>query len=254
MRKTHLVGALGVLLMLPGCVATKQDIRTMQEQMLQMQAHQDSSIRLIERQNRILLDTLRRSMSLTLDARGQTSHGFDELNGLLESSRQLNGQILETARQLFTRIDALEAKLQAMSQAQLTQPQATPAGGGGMSASQMYDTGIGYMRDSKYGSARTAFQAIVRTYHEDPSAPDAQFQIGESYVAEESYDDAYKAFDKVAAEWPAAPRAGEALYRAGKVAEDQKDWSRARKYYNQVVQRYPDFSKVAQAGLKRIPK
>jgi TolA-binding protein len=58
----------------------------------------------------------------------------------------------------------------------------------------------------------------------------------------------------VAAEWPAAPRAGEALYRAGKVAEDQKDWSRARKYYNQVVQRYPDFSKVAQAGLKRIPK
>lgn len=253
MRKSHLVAALGVLLLLPGCVATKKDIRTLQGQMLQMQARQDSSIRIIERQNRILLDTLRRSMSLTLDARGQTSHGFGELNGMLESSKQLNGQILEVARQLFARIDGLEAKLQTMQQTPAAQP-ATPSNSGGMSASQTYDLGITKMRDGSYGSARTAFQAVVRQYHDDPSAPDAQFQIGESYVAEESYDDAYKAFDKVAAEWPSAPRAGEALYRAGKVAEDQKDYARARRYYNTIVQRYPDFSKVAQAGLKRIPK
>lgn len=252
-RRAALAASLGILAVLPGC-ATKKDMRLMQSQMLQMQAHQDSAIRIIERQNKVLLDTLRRSMSLTLDARGQTSHGFDELNSLLESSKQLNGQILETARQLFARIDGLEAKLQGMQQTQSPAQPATPVNSGGMSAAQTYDLGISKMRDASYGSARTAFQAIVRSYHDDPTAPDAQFQIGESYVAEESYDDAYKAFDKVAAEWPAAPRAGEALYRAGKVAEDQKDYPRARKYYNTVVQRFPDFSKVAQAGLKRIPK
>jgi tol-pal system protein YbgF len=251
-RRVLLAAAVGGLVVLSGC-ATKKDVRTLQATMLEMQAHQDSVLRNIQRQNRLMLDTLRSSMALTLDSRGQTSHRFQELNGLAQSIQQLIGQNLEAMRQMNARLEALESRLLQASQQQASAP---PTSTSGVPAAQAYQLGLAKLKEGAYGSARAYFESIIRTYRNDPLAADAQFQIGESWVFEESYDDAYREFEKVASAWPSSPRAGEALYRAGKVAEDQKDTENARKFYNRVVQLYgnTDYAGLARTALRRLPK
>ncbi len=251
-RRVLLAAALGGVLILPGC-ATRKDVRTLQATIEQMQVRQDSVLRDIQRQNRLMLDTLRSSMALTLDSRGQTSHRFTEMNSLMESLRQLVGQNLEAMRQLAARMDAVESRTQAVAVQQSQAPvQSTPSG----SALQTYQAGMAKMKEGSYGSARTYFQSVIRSYRDDPLAADAQFQIGESWVFEESYDDAYRAFEQVASDWPASERAAAALYRAGKVAEDRKDNANARKYYNRVVQLYPDSAqaKLARTAVGKLPR
>lgn len=255
-HRAFLVCALGAAAAMPGC-ATKKDVRTLQAAITDLQVHQDSVLRNIQRQQRAMLDTLHSSMAISLDTRGQTSHRFEELNGLLESTKQLNGQILEVTRQLFARIDALEAKLQQLQPTSAPPPvQSAPSGSTGMSAAQMFQKGLSYMSDGSYGSARATFGAVIRQFHDDPNAPESQFQIGEAYVAEQNYGSAYRAFEQVSQEWPPSPRASEALYRAGKVAEDRKDNTNARKYYNMVLQLYPrsDSAQLARKALTKIQK
>jgi TolA-binding protein len=112
------------------------------------------------------------------------------------------------------------------------------------------------MGTASFGTARASFKALIRQYHDDPLAPDAQYQIGESYAMENSYDEAYAAFAAVASEWPAATtRASEALYRAGKVAEDHRDYTNAKLYYNKVVSLYKntDAATQAKAALRKLP-
>jgi TolA-binding protein len=201
-----------------------------------------------------MLDTLRSNMALTLDSRGQTSFRFQELNGLIEQTKQLMSQNLESMRQLAARMDALEARMQ-QSQVQAPPPETSPSAGG-MTAMQAYQAGLGKMRDGSYGSARQYFQMVTRSFRSEPEAPMAQFQIGESWVAEESWEEAYTAFDQVSTDWPGSPRASEALCRAGKVAEDRKDNATARRFYNKVVQLYDksDCATLARAALRRIPR
>src|SRR3954471_13787611 len=60
-RRALLASALGAGLVLPGC-ATKKDVRTLQEAMVQMQAHQDSAMRELQPQQainqRMVMDTV----------------------------------------------------------------------------------------------------------------------------------------------------------------------------------------------------
>jgi tol-pal system protein YbgF len=243
-------------MILQGC-ATKKDVRTLQETMLQMQMHQDSVLQQLQRQQRLMLDTLRSSMALTLDTRGQTSHRFEELNGMLESSKALNGQILEAARQLLAGMTQLESRLVALqSQPQQAQQPAPGSASGTMTAAQYYQAGIQAMNSGSYGSARLNFNAAISANHDDPVAADARYQIGESYTREENYSKAFEAFELVASEWPASPRAPEALYHAGTVARDAGDTSKAKKYYNMVIRLYAktDFARLARTALGKLPK
>jgi tol-pal system protein YbgF len=235
---------------MPGC-ATKKDVRTLTMMIEDMQVQQDSVLRTMQMQNGRLLDTLRSSVAVTLDSRGQTSFQLEQLNKVLESTRLLVGQNLEAMRVLAARMDAVEGRLQ---QAQQAPPQTVASANG--SAEQLYQQGLAKLNEGSYGSARALFQSVIANHRNDPRAADAQFQIGETWVLEESYDDAYDAFERVASDWPSSPRAGEALYRAGKVAQDRKDNDTARRFYGKVVQLYgsSDYAELAKAALRKIPR
>ena len=242
----------GSVLVLPGC-ATKSDIRTLQETLTAMQVHQDSVLRNIQVQNRLMLDTLRSSMALTLDTRGQTSHRFEELSRLVDQTRQLVGENVAAMNALMGRIDALESKLNSAAQA----PTSPPAGStSDQNAAQLYARGMERLNEGAYAAARTVFQGIARQYPRDPLAADAQYQLGEVYYAEQNYSSAYTAFEAVPAGWPESVRAGEALYRAGVIAQERKDTARARRYYDQVIEQYAgsDAAKAAESRRKSLPR
>ncbi|HEX6693706.1 MAG TPA: tol-pal system protein YbgF [Longimicrobiales bacterium] len=252
MRRGVGVAVLAMAAALSAC-ATKSDIRTLQETLTAMQMHQDSVLRNIQIQNRLMLDTLRSSMALTLDTRGQTSHRFEELGRLVDQTRQLVGENLAAMNALMGRIDALETKLNTAAQAPAAAP-TSPATD--QNAAQLYARGMERLNEGAYAAARTVFQGITRQYPKDPVAADAQYQLGEVYYAEQNYSSAYTAFEAVPAGWPESVRAGEALYRAGVIAQERKETARARRYYDAVIEQYAgsDAAKAAESRRKSLPR
>jgi tol-pal system protein YbgF len=240
------VGALAVL-GLNAC-ATKSDIRTLQTDMLRMQAHQDSVLQEIQRQNRLLLDSIRQTMVLTVDARGTTANQLRQFDQSLNRFGELVGQIMGTLNRIEQRLTTLEQRPAAAAGGA-----GAPPGGG--TAEEYYGTGMQMLAAGSYATARMAFEQLLQEFPEHERAPDAQFQIGQVLYHQEQWTEAYAALEQVAERWPDAPRAAAALFRAGAIAEERRDFPRARTYYDRVRQAYPrsDEARQAQQRLQSLP-
>jgi len=227
-----------------GC-ATKKDLKQLRDEVVLMQVRQDSLFREMQRQNRMLLDTLRSSFSMQLDAQGQTSHRFQEL-----------GQQVTRTEEVLVQLQTLVAELMDRLNRPVPTAAGNPAspGGGAREASEAYEMGMAKMREESWAAARFAFETVVNQFHDDPLAADAQFQLAETFVAEGDTARALAEFDKVEASWPRSPRAPGALLRAGIVAEASGDRAAARTYYERVRQLYPnsDEERIARQGLTRL--
>jgi tol-pal system protein YbgF len=240
-----LVGAAG-LIVLGGC-ATKGDMRNLRNEMYWMRQHQDSVLQEIQRQNRLLLDSISTTMALTVDARGNMSNQLRAFAQNVTQMGQLVGQVMGTLNRIEQRLTALEQR-----------SRAAPAPGptsGGMSPDEYYSAGMEKMNEGSFSTARVAFEQLVAEFPDHARAPEAQFQIGESYYRDGAWDDAYQALEKVAAQWPDAQRAPGALFRAGAIAEERRAFDRARQYYRRIREDYPDTEEArqAQSRLRSLP-
>jgi tol-pal system protein YbgF len=234
---------------LSGC-ATKGDLKRMRDEMVAMQAHQDSLFREMQRQNRVLLDTIKAGYSAQLDAQGQTSHRFRELEQQLGRTEEIVNQLHGLVAQLSDRLDQL-----AMQQ-RSTPAGLSNAGGtvGGAQVEGMYELGLQKLDEGAFTTARITFEGIINQYPQDPRAPDAQFQIGETYAKEGNTTRAIEELRKVEANWPSSPRAPAALYRAGFLAEESQDNALARELYETILRRYigSDEARLAEQRLRQI--
>lgn len=240
-----LLGAAG-LIVLGGC-ATKGDMRTLRNEMSWMRQHQDSVLQEIQRQNRLLLDSISTTMALTVDARGNTSNQLRAFDQNVTQMGQLVGQVMGT-------LNRIEQRLAALEQRTMAAPAPGPTSGG-MSPDDYYNAGMQKMNEGSFSTARVAFEQLVSEFPDHARAPEAQFQIGESYYRDESWDDAWDALEKVAAQWPDAPRAPGALFRAGAIAEERRAFDRARQYYGRIREDYPgtEEARQAQSRLRSLP-
>lgn len=240
-----------LVLAVSGC-ATKSDIRTLRQDMSNMQQHQDEGLADLARQNRLLLDSLRNAMNLQRDAAGQTSHRFAQLETSLARMEEIVGQTIQYMNQLNDRLaQTLAAQQSGGARPAASVPGAAP---GNATAEEYYGLGVQKMSEGAYATARAAFQQVLEEFPNDPRAADAQYQIAESYYQEEEYGSALSALELVPRQWPSSARAAGALYRAGVIAEEMGEQSRAREYYEEVRQRYPDSDEArqAQARLREI--
>ena len=245
-RNTGLMATVALSLAVgSGCVATKGDMRSLQQELAVMQERQEEALRDLERQNRLLLDSIRTTMALTVDARGSTTNQLRQFNETVGRTNELLAQIMSAQTRSEQRVSALEQR----------PVSAAPAGGGG-DAEQYYTLGVQKLQERAYSTARSAFETLITEYPDHPRAADAQYQIGETYVAEEEWSDAYTAFEQVAERWRTSARAPAALFRAGVVAQDRRDNARARRYFNAVREGYPDTDEArqAQSRLTRLPR
>jgi tol-pal system protein YbgF len=241
--------AVAALPLLLSACATKGDIRSMRTDLVRMEARQDSVLLEIQRQNRLLLDSIRASIALTVDARGTTAAQLRQFEQNVSQLGQLVGQVMGSLNRIDQRLDGL-TRSGGLAQS----GGGAPAGGG--TAEEYYGTGMQMMTQQSYATARMAFEQLVREFPQHERAPDAQFQIGQSFYHEEQFDAAYGALDQVAAQWPEAPRAAAALFRAGAIAEERRDFPRARRYYERVRADYPssDEARPAQQKLQSLPR
>jgi len=243
----------GVLAFLTGC-ATKKDVRTLQTQLLAMQARQDSALQTLQRENRVLLDSLRKAMNITQDASGQTSHRFQQLEQTLAETQGLVAQVMQMGQELA-------AKLESFGPQQPGPVGAQPGGAPGAAGDpeELYALGTQYLSDGAYSTARRAFQQVLAVSRTHARAPDAQFQIGETYAAEKNYEQAVRELEVVAEEWPDSERAPAALYRAGIIAADSlspKQPRKARQLLQRIIDTYGSSPSAgpARTKLRSLPR
>ena len=243
-RALAMVGAAALL---GGC-ATKRDVRTIQDDIQLMQQRQAELLRDLQQQNRLLLDSIRHTMTLTQDVRGATAGQLRQFEQNVDQLGNLVGQVMGTLTRIEQRLAALEQRPAS------TAAPAASAGGG--TAEEYYEAAMQRMSSQSWGSARALFEQLVAEFPNHEQAPNAQYHIGETYYQEKAYADAYRELEKVAQQWPTAPRASEALLRAAAIAEEQKDIARARRYYTQVRDRFSgtDEARQAQRKLQTLPR
>jgi tol-pal system protein YbgF len=230
-----------------GC-AMKSDIRMLQQDMLTMQQHQDSVLLELQRQNRLLLDSVRTTISLTQDARGTTANQLRQFDQSLARFGELVGQIMGSLNRIDQRLATLEQRAGG----------GAPAAGssGSTSVDEYYGTGMEMMSQASYATARMAFQQLVQEFPQHERAADAQFQIGQAFYHEGQFQEAYAALELVATQWPQSARAPAALFRAGAIAEERRGFQRARGYYDRVVKEYAgsEEARQAQQKLRTLPR
>lgn len=239
--------AAAALLVLGGC-ATKGDMRTLHDELSAMQQRQDSVLVEIQRQNGLLLDSIRTAMALTVNARGTTTNQLRQFEEHVSELGQLVGQVMNVLNRIDQRVAGLEQRPAGTGR----QSADDAAGGlsGGGTADEYYAAGMQKLNEGSFSSARLAFEQILSEYPDHERAPDAQFQLGELHYLEQQFEDAYEALEVVARNWPGAARAPAALFRAGAIAEERRDFRRARSYYERVLERYSETGEARQARQK----
>jgi tol-pal system protein YbgF len=256
--RPHLLVLATTMLAATGC-ATKGDMRNLQTELRTLQLHQDSVLMQIQQQNRLLLDSVRTTMALTVDARGTTANQLRQFDQSLGRFGELVGQLMGS-------LNRIEQRLTAMEQRAVSAPVAAPGSGvatapagatsGGGTVDEYYDTGMQMMAAGSYATARMAFQQLLQEFPQHERAPDAQFQIGQTFYHEGQFQEAYTAFEQVPSQWPQSPRAPAALFRAGAIAEERRGFIKARGYYQQIVDKYGRSEEAGQARqkLRTLPR
>src|SRR5919106_6170844 len=90
--------------------ATKRDVRTIQDDIQLMQTRQAELLRDLQQQNRLLLDSIRHTMTLTQDVRGATAGQLREFEQNVNQLGNLVSQVMGTLTRIEQRLTALEQR------------------------------------------------------------------------------------------------------------------------------------------------
>lgn len=247
-----------VLLAAGGCLASKGDIRLLQDQLVSMQTTQaradslrrmqtDSVLALVERAN----DSVHTLSSRFLNFQAKTSSDLYDMGRQLITIQELTGQNQR-------RVQELRASLEASREAAPTQPPApgdtTQPAAAGPGPAQLYQIAYDQLSRGAYGSARQAFQDLLTRYPSYEDAPAAQYYIGYAYDLEKNRAAADSVYQLVVSKYPKSPNAPTALYKYAQSQLAQGHRAQARSALERIVRDYPnsDESSFARDQLKTI--
>lgn len=244
---------------LTGC-ATKGDIRDVREDLTRVEARQDSILRILQLQNREILDSLQVTTERLMNVRGELANQLSQLNDELGQVAQLTGQVQVRLNQFDQQLADAIRQMGRMPGGEALPGGGTAGGEGGEApdtfsmGQEFYEIGLEQMDRGNARTARQAFQTVVDSFPDHRMAPQALFQVGETYVMEDALSEALNTFDEVVRRYQNSDAAPRALYRAGVIAEQQGNRDRAREYFQRVVDGYPnsDARRLAEAALERM--
>jgi tol-pal system protein YbgF len=248
------------------CVATRDDIRILQNDLAVMRAEQaqrDSaeSARLASVVELLALtqDSLRNLSTRVVRLQGDLRGELYSIGQQLLQVQELTGQSQRRLQELRASMEARQQEAQRAADSARAVPgpssSAPPAGaaaappgapsGAPVTApatpgpNQLFQLALDQLRRGSTGAARLAFQDLLRQYPSSDVAPDAVYYIGESYAAEGNVQAADSAFGAVVARFPESPRAPTAMYKRAGVLRDAKKPQAARAVLEALVRQYP---------------
>lgn len=220
-----------------GCMASKADIRLLQDEIRTLRAMQgradtarkaqaDSAMVLINRTS----DSLR-ALSLRFGSFQATIGGE-----LFEMGKQLI-TIQELAGMSSKRIMELRSSME--ERAQSVSPTDTAAAPAAPGPAQLFQMSFDQLRRGSYGTARAGFEELLRRYPEFEEASAAQLYIAQSYADERRTAEADSVYGLVVRQYPRSKDAPTALYKYGLSQLGQGKTAQARAALQRVVREYP---------------
>lgn len=135
-----------------------------------------------------------------------------------------------------------------------TPPQPMPQG---MSPQRMFDTSFDDYQAGRYDLAIQGFQGFVQAFPKAPQAGAAMFNIGMSYYNQNKWGDARDAFLKVINDYATAQGSTvvDSYYKLGQSYERLNQVDNAKKVYETAVQKFPgNPSALSNQALQRLTK
>jgi len=228
-----------------GACATKNDIRTLQDELRSLAARQDSLIAELRFEARSTQDTLRTQSDQLFDFRGDIAR---QLQALGQGMTRLEALVGETQRGMVGIRDQLanQRRVADAGPAPGTdlgtgpRPGAETVAGAGGNAEETYRVA---REQHQRGSFTTAQRAYAQFLQDNPThalAPDAQFHLADVLVQQDRPEDALAAFLQVQALYPPAARVPDALYRAAVLQRELGRNDDARATLQRIINTYPD--------------
>jgi len=246
-----------VLLAAGGCLASKSDIRLLQDELRATRAQLaggDTAILRADQSRARQIEAVSASVGRINDSvrvlaerlasfQANSAGEFDAIGKQIVTIQALLGQ---TTRNLQN----AQAQLQALrEQGAMANPAAVPPPAPGTDTTQqatgpgaatLFITARQQLQEGATAAARNNFQQLLNSSPNDDRASRAQLYIGESYAQEGNSAAADSVYLLVADKYPKSPEAATGLYRHGKMLWDANKKSEARKFLQRVVRDYPD--------------
>jgi tol-pal system protein YbgF len=225
-----------------GCVASKQDIMLLQDEIRTLRAMQlredtarrrqtDSALVLLGRTNDSLRVLAQRFGAFQATVRGE----LFEMGKQLITIQELAGM---SSRRIMELRSTMEERAQSMTSTDTTvRPGAS--GGGGPGPAQLFQLSFDQLRRGSYGTARAGFEELLKQYPDFEEASAAQLHIAQSYAEERRTAEADSVYGLVVRKYPRSKDAPTALYKYGLSQLSQGRTAAARAALQRVVREFP---------------
>lgn len=235
-----------------GCMASKADVRLLQDEIRTLRAMQGRADTAQRRQVDSAITMLARTND-SVRVLGQRLGAFQATIGgeLYEMGKQLI-TIQELAGMSSKRIMELRSTMEERAQSATSPDTAASAAAPG--PAQLFQLSFEQLRRGSYPTARAGFEELLRRYPDFEEASAAQLYIGQSYAEERRTADADSVYALVVTRYPRSKDAPTALYKYGLSQLSQGKKAAARAALQRVVREYPQSTEAELAGdrLKTI--
>jgi TolA-binding protein len=265
MRKLTVAPA-AILLFTAACIASKGDIRLLQDEMRATRAQLalgDTSLLRADDQRRNQIAQLSSKLDRTIDTLARVANRLSTLSanmsGSFDQMQQQIGQMQAMISQTTRNVQETRAQIQmltergAVSAAPVTDPSmAAGAPTGIPGPATLYNTANESINQGAYATGRRSLEQLLTSYPDDERAPSAMLKIADTYQAERNLQAADSVYRLVADRYPKSNEAGLALYRVGKALWDSGNRTEGRRLLERVVRDYPnsDAARLARELVK----
>ncbi len=271
-----------------GCFASRQDVQTLQADVLTLrteQARADSARKVqlaqVSASLGFLSDTVRALSGRLVKWQGDVRGDLVTVEQELLQVQELTGQSQRRLQEIRAGIEARSGQVSSASpfatgpaappppaadtgRSGMGQPgaatssaPASPGAGptpGSPGPNELFQLALDQLRRGSTGAARAGFQDLLRQYPNADVAADAQFYLAETYANEGNMAAADSGYQAVVAKYPSSPRASTALYKHGVAMQAAGNVQAARAAFQDVVRLYPrsDESVLAKDRLRAL--
>ncbi|MGB3941392.1 MAG: tol-pal system protein YbgF [Candidatus Manganitrophaceae bacterium] len=179
----------------------------------------------------------------------------DEENHLLSVLAKRTEDQSFRAEELLNRLDAMEARLQALEKGGTArEPEPSPEGktilpgklidpkskGASLTPTEAYNLAYNDYLKGNYDLAIAGFQGFAQQYPGSALIPQAIYWAGESHYNKRSYTKAIEQFELLLQQHPKSEKAPNALLKEGFAYLEMGDRVKGRLYLKKVIEQYPN--------------
>jgi TolA-binding protein len=261
------------LLVSASCVASKGDIRLLQDELRATRSQValgDSSILRADEARRAQIAQLSTKLDRAIDSlrfvanrlstlSASSSGNFDQLQQQVSQMSALLNQTTRNLQDTRTQVQMLNERAvpaapdPSMSASPISPTTGAPAPGV-PGAATLYASASESINQGAYATGRRSLEQLLASYPTYEMAPRAMLRIGETYQAERNAAAADSVYRIVSEKYAGKPEAGLALYRVGKALWDAGNRNDARPILLRVTREYPNSDAATLAKETMTPR